>query len=233
MAIDTQEALQAYLTAEFLRKDSLRRNERNCIVTVSRQAGVPGSRLGRALAERMGLPFYDRELLQAIAERAGVPANELEFIDEHAYGWEISWLECFLTRKCELSEAYRRNLAVVVMRVACGGGVIVGRGANYLIAGCRHALRLRLTGSPRVRVRRLAEERGLSEEEARRRLEEIDRDRAGFVRALTGHDVDDCRGYDLVLNLDDLREDTALEIVFAALRDKACTFPGKAAERGG
>ncbi len=227
VAIDAQEALQAYLKAEMLRKESLRRRAPNCIVTVSREAGIPGARFGRALAERMGLPFYDRELLEAIAEGAGVPPYELEFIDEHACGLEASWLERILTRKCELSEAYRRQLTVVVMRVACGGGVILGRGANFLIAGCRHALRVRLTGSLEVRIRWFAEAEGVSEAEARRRVEALDRDRAGFVRELTGHDVNDCHGYDLALNMGDLRQETALEIVFAALGDKQCTFPGK------
>jgi cytidylate kinase len=227
VAIDAQEALQAYLKAELLRKESLGQREPNCIVTISREAGIPGARFGRALARRMGLPFYDRELLEAIAEGVGVAPHELEFIDEHACGLEVTWLERILTRKCELSEAYRRNLAIVVMRVACGGGVILGRGANFLIAGCRHALRLRLIGSPEVRASRFAEARGIPRDEARRQVEAIDRDRAGFVRELTGHDVDDCHGYDLVLDMDDLREETALDIVFTALGDKRCTFPGK------
>lgn len=228
MAIDTQQALQAYIKAEMLRKESREQHKRNCVVTLSREAGTGGSALGRALAERMGLPFYDRELLHAIAEGVGVPAYELESIDERACGLETSWLERIITRKCELSEAYRRNLSVVIMHVACGGGVIIGRGAGYLLSNCRHALRLRLIGSLEVRVRRFAAAHGLSEAEARRRVEEIDRERAGFVKQLTGHDVAECHGYDLVLNMDDLRQETALEIVLMALRDKDCTFPGSA-----
>ncbi len=227
MAIDAQEAMQAYIKAEALREQSRRRREPNCVVTISREAGTGGREFGRALAERMGLPFYDRDLLQAIAEGVGVQPYELEPLDEHACGFETSWLERLITRKCELSQAYRRTLALVVMHVACGGGVILGRGAAFLLPQCRHALRIRLIGSLGVRARRFAEDRDLSVEEARKQVEAIDQDRAGFVRELTGHDVDECHAYDLVLNMDDLRQETALDIVFAALRDKTCVFLGQ------
>jgi hypothetical protein len=160
------------------------------ILTVSRQYACGGREIGRIVAERLGYRYEDRETVLA-AMRAIDPR------------W-ARWGEDYDERRPSLWERYDwsfRGYAALLQRhlleaAAAGRVVIVGRGGNFLLDGVPTALRVRVTAPRAERVERaMAREQG-DRDAARRLLEETDRGRAGFIRAVYGRDWDDPAGYD-------------------------------------
>ena len=51
---------------------------KKCVITISRQCGSGGHTIGKTVAERLGIPFYDKKLVQIVAERSGLSPETVE-----------------------------------------------------------------------------------------------------------------------------------------------------------
>jgi cytidylate kinase len=145
-------------------------------VTVSRQFGAGGAELAELLAAHLGWPAYDRQLLHQSGELNGIGAPELVLLDEH--GPE------FLERLHLLQGAahYFAGLrAAIDAAVAQGPAILVGRGANFLVAEPA-ALHVRLVADDGERLERVMRRRWLAASAATALLQEGDRARAAFHR---------------------------------------------------
>lgn len=227
MTIDSQAVIQALIKMELL-EEAARQREKPppCVIAISRETGVCGRTFGKKLAKTLGVPLYDRELLNAIAEASGVDPIDLESLDERLSGLRPNWLENLIARKSLLAQSYRKNLINTVLGIGQSGGVIVGRGATFLLQDCPQCLRLRIVGSVDLRARNYAHVHDLEVGEARQKILEMDKERGGFVRELTGRDPHDAHGYDLVLNVDGLSEAARLDLILRASKDKPCAITG-------
>lgn len=226
MSIDSQAVIQALIKMELLQEAARKRQKPpRCVIAISREAGVCGRAFGEELAKRLDVPLYDRELLNAVADASGVDPIDLESLDEKLSGLRPNWLENLIARKSLLAQSYRKNLINTVLGIGQSGGVIVGRGATFLLEDCPHCLRLRIVGSVDLRARNYAHVHDLEVGEARQKILEIDKEREGFVRELTGRDPHDAHGYDLVLNVDGLSEAARLDLILRACQDKPCAMP--------
>jgi hypothetical protein len=117
------------------------------------------------------------------------------------------------------AEAYATLLARTMRAVAAEGNVvIVGRGGNEALAGAAGVLRVLVMGSEGMRIRRLAQARGVTGFDARDVVRQSDRRRAAFSRQFHGEDWLDPRRYDLVVNTDSVNVEAAAEIIVQAAR---------------
>lgn len=180
------------------------------VVTVSRMGASGGRELATALGERLGVPVYDRALLDAVAEESGIDRETLARLDERVEGLRGAWLRSLFTGQDLLKSSFRRNLVNAILGIACRGGIIVGRGANYVLAG-HPCLRLRVVASPSVCARRLTRSQGLAVDQSRAEIDAFNRARSRFVRSLYSQDIDNPLAYDVVLNTDHLAMEPALE----------------------
>ncbi len=221
---DPQQLIQSLLRSEMMRQqhDAGKDEQPPCTITVSRQSGALGRTFAQMLADRLGLRYYDKALVEAMAQLAGVDVKVFEALDESARALRSNWLELLFTDKPLQEQRYLRTLVDVVIGIYRSGGVIVGRGANFILDGMP-ALRIRIVGSITARAARYAEEHGIDEEAAARAIESIDQDRARFVEKQFGKDLADPVAYDLVMNSDRLAVETMVDMAIDALRaGKSC-----------
>jgi cytidylate kinase len=197
------------------------------VVTVSRQYGAGGRRVAPAVADALGFTFVDREIAEEAARRMGIDPKVAEARDERAPaiveevglalaaatpGFGLTTVPELDDRT--LAEATRR----VIQSLADGGGgyVILGRGAQCVLAGRSDACHLSLVGELRDRARRVAEWQGIDPKEAAVRCERADAERANYVRHFFGRDIRDPLLYDAVLNTSllslDLGADAAIDL---------------------
>jgi hypothetical protein len=182
------------------------------LIALSAAYGAAGSRVGPALAERLGVPFLDRAIPLAVAERLEVP---LDVAVEHDESVSRSLLERMLqgfigadagapmppTPELISEQDFRAATEEVLRRqAATGEGVILGRGAAFLLREDPAVLRVRLHGPPEARLRRAVELQGLDEETARRGLTHADRAHAEYAKRFYGANIDDPRLYQLMLD---------------------------------
>lgn len=190
------------------------------IVTVSRQAGSRGTEIARLVSESLGFRFWDQELVHRIAEQSGAPEAMLRAVDEHPRGRLADLLSGILMGDRSTEEEYFAQLVRLVASLAeRGGSVIVGRGAQFVVAA-ESALRVRVVAPLDARVHALAAQRGIRDAEARAEVERLDRERSAFMRQHYDRDVTDPAAYDLAINSAALSTERAVEVVVAAYRVK-------------
>jgi cytidylate kinase len=200
------------------------------VVTVSRQYGAGGLRVGRAIAEALGFKFVDREIVEEAARRLGVEPDVARRRDERAPAIVEEIGLALAAASPELGipavpELDDRTLAEATRRVIlslaeAGGYVILGRGSQAALADRADACHISLVGALRDRVQRIMAWQGVDEKEARSRCERVDAERAGYVKHFYGKDIRDPLLYDAVLNTSRLGLEAAAEVAVAAARRK-------------
>jgi len=187
------------------------------VVTVSRTYGSLGREVAETLAARLGVRCCDREILEGVARRAQVDVRLVERLDERVKAIKGDWWRAFVSGNSLSRDAYLGHLVKVVLGISQTGGVILGRGANFILRD-EQQFRLRVVGSLDVCAGRIAKRKEMDLVDARRRVIELNSQRAAFVRDFLGADTARAEAYDLVANTDRLSVDSIVEMVLLGMR---------------
>lgn len=198
------------------RQARLMSEEFHPVITISRSFGGQGNALGRMLADMTGYDVWDRDLVHAVAEASGGDVRIMESLDERRRRAIDDAVRGFLRGVDATNTQYFRALVRVVRTISeHGRAIVIGRGANYLVAP-EKALRIRVVAPYAWRVERYAERMGISRQQARELVRERDRERADFVSHFFHRDIDEAEDYDLMLNAASFRIDTMSRTVLEA-----------------
>jgi cytidylate kinase len=186
------------------------------VVTVSATFGAGGSVIGPAVAERLGTPFVDRAIPYSVAADIGCTLEEaLDHDDrtEHGLGRILSnaarlpnvtlgGMDSYLSDRVIVpEEEFLVRTEKVIKEIAeHGGGVILGRASQLVLADHPEALHVRLDGPRKRRLASVRESMELSAQEAERLLDDNDRARTAYVRHFYRADPADPALYDLVID---------------------------------
>lgn len=188
------------------------------VITLSRQFGAGGHTVADRLVEILGEPWevWDKGLIEAVAASAHVRSGMVEALDERAQSWMDEMIYRAFGKDVLEPATYRKHLAQTVLALAQQGcKVIVGRGANFIL---HDALNVRLQASEPFRLKMTMARENLSEEEALRKIHQVDRARAEFTSNIFGRHIDDPAAYDLVIQADTLGLEPAIAAIAAATR---------------
>ena len=165
------------------------------VLTLSRELGAGETGFAAALAERLEMQLYDRELLEHEAIRLGLSEAEMEKVDERPAGIFQRF------RPGSVYQRYIEALEQIVRHLADRGDVIlVGRGGNCLLREDRRAFHVRLDAPMPVRVRRVMEYRWVRESVAKKLVAESDAQRRSFYESYFGVDWASPLEYHLTVN---------------------------------
>jgi cytidylate kinase len=208
------------------------------VVTLSATFGAGGPIIGPAVAERLGVPFFDRAVTRLVAQKLGIPLEHAQSRDERVKGLLArvlasmsalsadNWAAAAPPSTARVSDADFFEQVQATIRSLCeaGGGVVLGRAAALVLREQPEALHVRLDGDPERRVRMAADHLGLSEAEARDAMEKIDAATAGYTRHFYGVDPASSKHYHLMLDSTRLPLDVCTEIIVNA--SMACRTAG-------
>jgi cytidylate kinase len=165
------------------------------VLTLSRELGAGERSFAPALAARLGLEVYDRELLEQEAVRLGVTSAELEQIDEHPAGlWQRMLPDSLHHRYVVVLEQLIKDLA------ARANVILVGRGGSRFLRGVLGAFHVRLVALMNSRVQRVMQHRWVREAQARQLIAHSDSQRGGFYHNAFGADWASPLEYHLTVN---------------------------------
>jgi hypothetical protein len=188
-------------------------------IAISREAGARGSLIGQEVGKELGWTVYDHQLLDRIAQDMGVRTKLLETVDEKQIGWLQETFESALAVPMVTEPAYVHHLVQTVRALGVHGQcVIVGRGAPFILPK-EVCLRVRLRAPLSDRVAVLSKDLNLSQEDANRRVQAIDRERRNFVRTYFQREPNDLSHYDLIINTSRLSVAACTRLISEALRD--------------
>jgi cytidylate kinase len=202
------------------------------LITVTRQYGSGGSEIARRAATALGWTLIDNEFVDEVARRAGLPAEAVAAREERSPGLlerlartlAVASPEMFVTTvgvpRVEDDEAtiVRVTERIIADAAAEGRVILVGRGAQAILARRPEALHVYVVASQAWRMRVAVERLGVAAPDAERVLVETDRQRDRYVREHYGRTRDDPTNYDLVLNTERLTIEGAAAVVVSEVR---------------
>jgi cytidylate kinase len=199
------------------------------VITLTRQYASGGSDVARLVAAQLEWEVIDNEFVEAVARRAGLPAAEVAEREERAPGLlerlartlAVASPEMFMTAvavpRVEADEAAIVKLTERVIAEAAAHGriVLVGRGAQAVLAQRRDALHVYVVASKPWRMIHAVQRLGLDPATVERVVDDTDRQRDQYVRTYYARRRDDVANYDLVVNSERLGIDGAAAVVVA------------------
>ena len=194
------------------------------VITIARSYGSCGRTLGKLLAEQLGINCYDREILRMASDASGI--NEALFgqaderlkrsplfgiLKKNPYkGGVIPPENSDFVSDDNLFNYQAKVIKELAAQESC---VIIGRCADYVLRDDPDVIKLYFCAPKKDCVARVMNQNGLSEKEAERRIEKIDKYRAEYYRYYTGRDWNDARNYNFCLDTTSMSYEKLVEVV--------------------
>ncbi len=205
-------------------------NKEHFVITINRELGSGGCTIGKLLAERLGVKYYDKALVHELTSEFNLTEEELERVKAKKQNWWSDFCQSYSQRydinlrkdpspKAVTTEAVfhveSRLLKGLASKESC---VVMGRSGFYIFRDTPGALRvLILCNDMQKRVDRVMRRKHLTEDEAKAAIAEVDRTRETYTKRFSGTSRYDARNYDLVINTADMPEEQAADIIIKAL----------------
>ncbi len=197
------------------------------VITINRELGSGGRTVGRKLAEKLGVEYFDKAVINALQERYNLSAEQIEHLKGLETGWwaEFKRKMTFSESEYELNQTnietedvFRAETQVLKALAKDQSCVIAGRTACYIFREHPNHLSVFIQASMLSRVARVSREQNMTKEQARLTIDKVDKMRENYVREFTGTSRYDTRNYHLVISMDELTEDAAVELILAYIR---------------
>ena len=186
----------------------------NRVITVSREFGSGGRTIGKMVAEKLGIPCYDAELIQKIAEESGYAAD---YIREEGEGVSGGWLSAMFTDRSmgltNQDKIWNIQSRVIEELAEKGPCVIVGRCADFILREKANCLNVFIHASMEKRAQRIVQEYGEREESPEQRLRDKDKRRAAYHRFYTDMKWGHSQNYHICLDSGTLGIDKCAELI--------------------
>ncbi len=169
------------------------------VITISRQYGSGGRILARRLSEELGVPFYDKEIIQKVSEQTGLTEQYIRQTEARPTGSFLFDLYS-MTQTMPLPDQVFVAQCKYIQDVAKHPCVIVGRCADYVLEDHPHCLRVFVQAPLEQRVRRAREEYGVDASNVESYVKQQDRYRASYYSHFVGRKWGDMGNYDLCVN---------------------------------
>ena len=207
------------------------------VITISREIGTGGGSVGVKLAEKLNVPYSNKQLMQALEKKFNLNSKGIEHLKSTKKNWFKDLFEQVApapkaTMKVgdytysrefqetvtvkDIFEAEKEILNAIADEGSC---VITGRSAFFVLKDRPNKVDIFITASKENRIEKVMAKQNMTREEAVKLVEKVDTGRDNYVKRYTGLSRYDMRNYDLILDMDYLTEDEAVQ--------KILTFIGR------
>jgi cytidylate kinase len=206
------------------------------VITISREVGSGGRTIGRKLAEKLGVRFSDKELVDELQKKLNLTVDSIEELK----GKKKRWLDDFIQMVApvpmsgmlvdgdsdyiseynlslsvnDVFEAEREILNGIADEGSC---VIAGRSGFFVLKGRPNKVDILITASREKRIARIMDKQNLTRQKAEEVIDSVDKARDNYVKRYTGQSRYDARNYHIVLNMDYITEDQAVAMILSYL----------------
>lgn len=203
------------------------------IITINRELGSGGRTVGRKLAERLKVPFYDKALIKALADKYNLNIEEVEQLKGRSHTWwaEFKRIMDFGTNMANSPSYYKTTIGEepdllttdemfnVEKEILIGiaeeeSCVIAGRSAFFILKNHPNHLSILIQAPMEQRIERVMRKQDMTSGEAVKTIAKIDKMRENYVNHYTKTSRYDTRNYDLVINMASLSEDDAVDLIY-------------------
>ena len=209
----------------------MRRNEK-FVIAINRELGSGGRTVGRKLAERLHVEFYDKALIKTLEERYSLTVEEIEKLKGQSHNWLAELKRALFASEgvavtsnyilavpgdkpiqpttYDMFKAEQEILKSIAAEESC---VIAGRSGFYVFRDHPNHLSVLIQASMPFRIERVMRKQNMTREQAVKTIEKIDKMRENYIKEFTKTSRYDTRNYDLVITADDKTEDQIVDII--------------------
>ena len=201
------------------------------VITINRELGSGGRTVGRKLSEELVVDYYDKAVIKALQERYRLATEEIEGLKgrSHTVWAEMkrallgsnneavanyyqgsSPVKTYPPTSAEMFETEQEILKSLAEEESC---VVAGRSGFYVFRDHPNHLSVLIQASMPFRIERVMRKQNLSEEEARKTIENVDKMRENYMKKYAKTSRYDTRNYDLVIKADGKTEDEIVDII--------------------
>lgn len=192
----------------------VQKESRNVIITVAREYGSGGRYVAKLLAEKLGLRFYDKDLINIISDESGLSATYIEQNEQNIHGNLLSSFNTQyynnLSNDDNLFIAESKAIKEIADKGSC---VIVGRCSNYILRDNANVVNIFLYSNDESKVKRAVKYYGLEEKNALKEINRINKNREKHYHYYTHENWRDINNYDLSINVDKMGVEKTAELI--------------------
>lgn len=191
------------------------------LVTISREFGSGGRIIGKLLAEKLGVPFYDKEIIEIAAEESGFSKELMETAElkaKNSFAYSLSSVTNFSDGIGANMISVNERLFLAQFKVIKeigekGEGVIVGRCADYVLKDLAGVTNAFIYGEHGDRVKRAVEKYGVDRDKAEELVASYDKARENYYNYHTCRKWGDYRNYNLSIDSSYISEEEAALLI--------------------
>lgn len=200
------------------------------LITINREYGSGGRLIGKALSEKLGIPYYDDDIIKMASEYSAVgeqyfrmnderPGNNLlkKIIGNIKNSWDKPSLDEKITSPDNLFKFESEVIRKISDEESC---IFIGRCSDFVLSsfGNDDFISLFVYSDLPTKVRRVMDVDGVDTKEALTRVQKINKQRRAYYKYYTGDEWDDMRHYDLPINTSKIDIETACQLIINYLK---------------
>ncbi len=197
------------------------------VITVNREVGTGGRTVGRKLAEKLCVKYCDKAIVDGLTQKFGLNIERIEEIKAQKKSWWNDINNYYNTLvnstsqpmeaevkldNASMFETEKHILQEIATQTSC---VIAGRTGFMIFREWPNHLNIFIQASMEHRVQRVMRRQNVSEKEAREIIAKLDASRETYIKKYEDTSRYDTRNYQLVISMDDLSEDDAVDVIMA------------------
>lgn len=188
-------------------------SRQGAVITIAREHGSAGKRIGQMAAEKLGIPCYYKELVALAAQESGLAQEFISGInsDENAVMRELYLTADPVKRAVAAQEKAIRHIA------DAGSCVIIGRSADYVLRGYQNVVRIFIYAPKSYREKKIMEMYGDSPEAAKKSIARSDAARSAYYKSVSGQEWGNPHGYELCIDAS-VGEEAAADLICSYIR---------------
>ena len=176
------------------------------VVAISREYGSGGHYVGKILAEKLGIKFYDKEIINLTVDKYGYSKKYVEQNEEK----ELPKGNMYYVQDDKLFASEAKVIKEVAQQGSC---VIVGRCADYILKDQDNVIKVFIYSDNENKVKRAIKYYNMSEKTALKEIDKINKERAKHYKYYTSQDWGRLDNYDFAFNTDYLGAEETAEVI--------------------
>ena len=195
------------------------------VITINREVGTGGRTVGRKLAEKLGVKYCDKAVIDGLTQKFGLSPERIEEIKAQKKSWWNDINNYYQTLvgsasmpmeaevKLDNASMFETEKQILQNLAAHESCVVAGRTGFMVFREWSNHLNVFIQASMAYRIQRVMRRQKVSEQEARDIIAKMDATREAYIKKYEDTSRYDTRNYQLVISMDDLSEDDAAEII--------------------
>lgn len=203
-------------TTEEKSEAALKPSKKGVIITIAREHGSSGKQIGRLVAERLGIPFYYKEMTALAAQESGLDQEFISDINVNS----PSHLNSLYLSTDVVQQAVQAQDKVIRKIADNGSCVIIGRAADYVLRDYEDVVRIFIYAPEDYKIKRVMEIYGDSAEDAKKNVRKSDEARASYYRNISENTWGDRRNYELMID-SSIGVDASVDTICTYIQNRA------------